>query len=39
MYVLDRTLKGIRGVRIDNRKVLRAPGPTTKYFEQFFIIA
>ena len=30
--VLDKTLKGIRGVRLDNRKVLRAPSPKTKYF-------
>ena len=35
--VLDKTLKGIRGVRLDNRKVLRAPGPRTKFFERFFI--
>ena len=34
--VLDKTLKGIRGVRPDNRKVLRAPGPRTKYFERLF---
>ena len=30
--VLNKTLKGIRGVRLDSRKVLRAPGPWTKYF-------
>ena len=35
MFVLDRTLKGIRGVRPDKRKVLRAPGPRTKFFERF----
>ena len=27
---LDKTLKGIRDVRIDNQKVLRAPGPRTQ---------
>ena len=35
--VLDKTLKGIRCVRPDNRKVLRAPGPRTKYFERLFL--
>ena len=34
--VLDKTLKGIRGVRLDNRKVLRAPGSRTKHFERLF---
>ena len=29
--ILDKTLKGIRGVRLGNRKILRAPGPRTKY--------
>ena len=38
MNVLDNTLKDIRGVRLDNRKVLRAPGPKTKYFERFFVV-
>ena len=38
MNVLDNTLKDIRGVRLDNRKVLRAPEPTTKYFERYFIV-
>ena len=33
--ILDKTLKGIRGVRLDNRKILRAPGPRIKYFEGF----
>ena len=28
-------LKGIRGVRLNNRKVLRAPGPRTKCFERY----
>ena len=28
--VLNKTLKGIRGVRLDNRKVLHAPAPRTK---------
>ena len=38
MYiVLDKTIKGIRGVQLDNRKVLCAPGPTTKYVEPFFV--
>ena len=36
MNVLDNTLKDIRGVRLDNRKVLRAPGPRNKYFELMF---
>ena len=36
--VPDKTLKGIRGVRLDNRKVLCAPGPTTKYFERLFFL-
>ena len=31
-------LKGIRGVRLDNRKVLFSPGPTTKYFERIFVV-
>ena len=31
---MDKTLKGIRSVRLDNRKVLRAPGPRTKLFER-----
>ena len=29
-------LKGIRGVRLDNRKILRAPDPVSKYFERLF---
>ena len=29
-------LNGIRGVRLKNRKVLRAPGPRTKCFERLF---
>ena len=36
--VLDKRVKSIRGVRLDNRKVLCAPGPTTKYFERFFVV-
>ena len=36
--ILDKTLKGIRGVRLDNKKVLCAPGPRTKYFERLFLI-
>ena len=35
-FVLDETLKGIRGVRRDNQKVTRAPGPRTQYFERLF---
>ena len=35
--VLDKTLKGIRGVRLDNQIVLRAPGPRTKYFKRLFL--
>ena len=31
--VLDKTLKGIRGMRLDNRKVFRALGYRTKYFQ------
>ena len=31
-------IKMHRGVRLNNRKVLRAPGPRTKYFERFFIV-
>ena len=33
--VLDKTLKGIRSVRLDNRKILRALSLRTKYFERF----
>ena len=35
--VLDKTLKDVRGLRLDNRKVLRAPGCRTKYFERLFL--
>ena len=34
--VLDKTLKGIHDVRLDNRKVLCGPGPRAKYFERLF---
>ena len=34
--VFDKTLKGIPGVRLENRKVFCAPGPRTKYFERIF---
>ena len=34
--ILDKTLKGTRGVRPDNQKVLCVPGPRTKYFECLF---
>ena len=37
-FVLDKTLKGMHGVRLDNLKVLRAPGLRTKYFDRFFIV-
>ena len=33
IIVLDKTLKGIYGVQLDNRKVLHKPGPTTNYFD------
>ena len=36
MIVLDKMLKGIRDVRLDNRKVFCATGPRTKYFERLF---
>ena len=29
-------LKGIRDLRLDNQKVLRAPGPTIQYFKCLF---
>ena len=35
-FVLKKTLKGIRGMRPDNQKVLRALGPRTNYFKRFF---
>ena len=31
------TLKSIHCVRLDNRKVLRAPSPKAKYFERLFV--
>ena len=31
-------LKGIRGVRLDNRKVFRAPGPSAKYSKRLFVV-
>ena len=36
LSVPDKTLKCIRGVELDNRKVLCAPRPKTKDFERFF---
>ena len=30
------TLKGNRGLQLDNRKVFRAPSPRTKFFERLF---
>ena len=38
IHVLDKTLRGIRGVRLDNRKVLRAPGFWIKYFERYYFL-
>ena len=35
--VLEKKLKCILAVPIDNHKVLHALGPRTKYFEQFLI--
>ena len=32
--VLEKTLKGTRGVRLDNRKVLCAQSPRTEYFSK-----
>ena len=37
IYVLYMTLKGICGMILDNKKVLSAPGPKTKYFEHLFL--
>ena len=36
MQVFDKTLKGIRGVRLDNRKVLCLPGRRTEHFSVIF---
>ena len=33
--VLVKTSKGIHDVRLDDQKVLRAPGSKTKYLERF----
>ena len=38
VQVLDKTLKGIRAVWLDNRKVLRAPVPMTKLLEHLYKI-
>ena len=38
IIVLDKTFKGIRGVRHDNRKVFHALGSKTKCFECFLSI-
>ena len=38
MSCTKKTLKGIRGVRLDNRKVLRAPGPRIKYLSVFIFL-
>ena len=34
--VLDKTLNAICGVKLDNSKVFRAPGPMIEYFERNF---
>ena len=31
---MDKTLKGIPYVRLDNRNILHEPGPRIKYFER-----
>ena len=36
--VLDKTSKGIRNVRLDNLKDLRAQGLIKKYVEHFFVV-
>ena len=36
VFYIIRLLKGTRGVRLDNRTILRAPGPRTKYLERLF---
>ena len=38
LLVLDKTLKRVYGVRLDNRKILRARGPITGYLERFFFV-
>ena len=38
LNVLEKTLKGIRRVRPDNRKVLCVPGPKTKHFKHLAAI-
>ena len=38
LLVLDKTLKRTYGVRLDNRKILRARGPITGYLERFFFV-
>ena len=35
-FLVLNKLKGIRGVRLENRNVFSTPGPRTKYFERFF---
>ena len=35
---VDKTLKGVCRVRLDNRKVLCAQGAWTKHFERFFVV-
>ena len=34
----NKTLKFIRGARLDNQKVFQAPGPRSKYFKLFFCL-
>ena len=35
MYCTGKTLKGIRGVQLDNQKALLVPGPLAKIFLAF----
>ena len=32
------SIQGINGVRVNNRKVFRAPGPRTKHFKRFIFV-
>ena len=38
VYVLDKMLKDIRGVSLDDRKVLSAQDPMTNILEFFFVV-
>ena len=37
LFVLDKALKGICSVRLDNRKVIRAAGPRTCHLDSRFL--